>query len=44
MTVRELERRLTVREFAEWAAFYAAEAKEIEAAQKKAAKKKALRH
>jgi hypothetical protein len=39
MTVAELERRLSTREFAEWAAFYAAEGKEIEAARKKAEQK-----
>jgi len=39
MTVKELQERMTVREFSEWMAFYWAEAKEIEAAQKKAASK-----
>jgi len=39
MTARELQERITVREFSEWMAFYWAEAKEIEAAQKKAASK-----
>jgi len=39
MTVKELGERLTVREFQEWMAFYWAEAKEIEAARKKAASK-----
>jgi len=39
MTVAELERRLSTREFAEWAAFYAAEAKETESARKRAEQK-----
>lgn len=37
MTVKELERRLTAREFAEWAAFYTAEAKVQEMEERKAA-------
>jgi len=39
MTVKELGERMTVREFAEWMAFYWAEAKEIESARKKEAAK-----
>ncbi len=39
MTVAELECRMSMAEFAEWAAFYVAEAKEEEAAHKRAAAK-----
>jgi hypothetical protein len=35
MTVAELERRLSVREFAEWVAFYVAESREQERVAKK---------
>ncbi len=38
MTVAELEQRMSVREFSKWAAFYAAEAKVQERADKKAGK------
>jgi len=44
MTVKELGERMTQREFCEWMAFYWAEAKEIEAAQKKAASKARKKH
>ncbi|MBT9177528.1 MAG: hypothetical protein DDT20_01862 [Firmicutes bacterium] len=39
MTVAELEQRMSAREFTEWIAFCSAEAKEEEAAYKKAAQK-----
>jgi len=39
MSVKELQEYMTVREFSEWMAFYWAEAKEQEAAQKKEAAK-----
>jgi hypothetical protein len=39
MTVGELERRMSTREFAEWVAFYVVEAKEAEAAYRRAEQK-----
>lgn len=39
MTVAELEYRISAREFAEWAAYYTAEAKAEEAAHKRAEQK-----
>jgi len=39
MTVAELELKMSTREFVEWIAFYAAEAKEREAEHKKAEQK-----
>ena len=43
MTVAELERRISYREWQEWAAFYEAEAKAREMAEKKAEAKARLR-